>query len=209
VTDRPTLEFFFDYSSPFSYLASTQVESLAERTNATLVWRPFLLGGLFQTIGAPVVPILEFSEPKRRHALADAYRWADHWGVPFRWPTRFPMRTVLPLRVALAAGDLHVPFTHETFRAYWAEDHDISDEKEVRALAEATRLPADVLERASSQPIKDALKKNGEEAAARGACGAPSFFVKHPSHGEDLYFWGQDRLVLVEKALGGWVPKAG
>lgn len=209
MTDRPTLEFFFDYSSPFSYLAATQVEALAQRTEASLVWRPFLLGGLFQAIGAPMVPLLEYSDAKRRHALADTYRWADHWGVPFRWPTRFPMRTILPLRVALAAGDAHVPYTHATFRAYWAEDRDIADEGEVRALAAASGLPADVLEKAGSQPVKDALKKNGEEAAARGVCGAPSFFVRHPSHSEDLYFWGQDRLELVEKALGGWHPKVG
>ncbi len=209
MTNRPTLEFFFDYSSPFSYLAATQVEALCARSGATLVWRPFLLGGLFQAIGAPMVPVLEFSEPKRRHALADAYRWADHWGVPFAWPSRFPMRTILPLRVALAAGDLHVPFTHATFRAYWSADRDIADESVVREIAASTGLPPETFAKASSPPVKDALKKNGEEAAARGACGAPSFFVRHPSHGDDLYFWGQDRLGLVEKALGGWRPRSG
>jgi 2-hydroxychromene-2-carboxylate isomerase len=206
---EPTLEFFFDYSSPFSYLASTQIEEIAERTRARLLWRPFLLGGLFQSIGSPIVPVLEFPEAKRRHALLDVYRWADHWGVPFQWPSRFPMRTILPLRIALAAGDAHVPFTHATFRAYWADDRDIAEEKEVRALAEASGLGADVFEKAGSQPIKDQLKKNGEEAVARGVCGAPSFFVRHPSHADDLYFWGQDRLVLVEKALHGWRPKSG
>jgi 2-hydroxychromene-2-carboxylate isomerase len=141
--------------------------------------------------------------------MADAYRWAETWGVPFRWPSRFPMRTLLPLRVALAAGDAHVPFTHAAYRAYWAEDRDISDEREVRALAEVAGLPPDVLARANDADVKDRLKANTEEAAARGACGAPSFFVTPPGGGGPFYFWGQDRLVLVERVLGGWRPRSG
>ncbi|HEV8320970.1 MAG TPA: 2-hydroxychromene-2-carboxylate isomerase [Myxococcota bacterium] len=205
----PTLEMFFDFSSPFSYLAATQVEAVARRTGARLVWRPFLLGGLFRTLGGPDAPILEWPEPKRRHSVADLYRWADYWNVPFQWVSRFPVRTILPLRVVLAAGDAAAPFIHATYRAYWAEDRDISEESEVRALVAAAGLPADTMEKAGSAPVKDALKANGEEAARRGVFGAPTFFVHQPGDDAPLLFWGQDRLVLVEKALGGWRPKAG
>jgi len=204
-----TLEFFFDFSSPFSYLGATQVEALAQRAGATLVWRPFLLGGLFRTIGTSDVPFLEMSEAKRKHSLADMYRWAAHWNVPFQWPSRFPMRTILPLRVALAAGDALAPFVHAAFRAYWAEDQDIADENVIRALVAAAGLPAETLRAAGEGPAKEGLKKNGEDAAARGVFGAPTFIVRQAGADEDLLFWGQDRLELVEKALGGWRPRLG
>jgi 2-hydroxychromene-2-carboxylate isomerase len=95
------LHFFFDFSSPFAYLASTQVEALAQRNSAQLIYRPFLLGGLFKAIGTADVPLFTMSEAKRRHAIADMARWADHYGVPLRFPTRFPMNTVKPLRMVL------------------------------------------------------------------------------------------------------------
>ncbi len=207
--NRPTLEFFFDFSSPFSYLAATQVEAVARRADAHLVWRPFLLGGLFKALGTAEAPILTWSEPKRRHTLEDLERWAAHWNVPFRFASRFPMRTLLPLRVALAAGDALVPFVHATYRAYWTEDRDISDEGEVRALAEASGLPPDVLQKAGEPPAKEALKKNGEEAVRQGLFGAPSFLVHQPGQTEPLLFWGQDRFELLEKALAGWRPARG
>ena len=82
------VDFYFDFSSPFSYLASTQIEAVAARHGAELGYRPFLLGALFKIIGAPDVPFLAMSEPKRRNFAQDLHRWADHWGVPFRFPSR-------------------------------------------------------------------------------------------------------------------------
>jgi 2-hydroxychromene-2-carboxylate isomerase len=199
-----TLEFWYDFSSPFSYLASTQVEKVAARAGADLAWRPFLLGGLFKLVGTPNVPILEMPEPKRRHMLLDQLRWADTYGVPFRFPSRFPINTVTALRMALLAGERIGPFSHAVYRAAWAEDRDLSDPVTLVELAGSAGLDgAALLQRTQEPAVKEELKARTEEAARRGICGAPSFFVG------DLLFWGQDRLAFVEKALRGWRPRSG
>jgi 2-hydroxychromene-2-carboxylate isomerase len=114
------------------------------------------------------------------------------------------MNTVTALRMALAAGDRVVPLTHAVFKAYWADDRDISDLAELSKIAESVGLPASLPERAKNeQELKDALRKATEEARDRGFFGAPTFTV------DDLVFWGQDRMDFVEKALGGWRPASG
>lgn len=198
-----TFELWFDYSSPYSYLASTQVEALAARTGATLVWRPFLLGGLFKLIEGPDVPMNTWPAAKRLHAVRDMERWAEAYGVPFRFPARFPMSTLTALRVALSAPEHLVPWTHAVYRAYWAEDRDISDPAELARIAESVGLPADILARTGDPAVKEALKAVTLEARDKGLFGAPSFVVG------DLVFWGQDRLCFVEKALAGWRPRSG
>src|SRR5208282_4043454 len=100
-----TLELYWDFSSPFAYLGSTQAEALAARTGTTLVWRPMLLGAVFKAIGAPDAPILTWSEAKRSYFFKDLARWAEHWDVPFRFPSRFPMMTVKALRAWFALAD--------------------------------------------------------------------------------------------------------
>src|SRR5580704_4406290 len=128
-----TLEMYWDFSSPFAYLGSTQAEALAARTGATLVWRPMLLGAVFKAIGTPDAPILTWSDAKRSYVLKDMLRWAAHWGVPFAFPTRFPMMTVKPLRAWFALPEeRRTAFLHKTFRAYWAEGRDIADEATLR-----------------------------------------------------------------------------
>src|SRR5208282_1902835 len=122
-----TLELYWDFSSPFAYLGSTQAEALAARTGTTLVWRPMLLGAVFKAIGAPDAPILTWSEAKRRNAMLDMQRWAAHLGAPFRFPSRFPMNTVKALRAYLALpAERQTAFREAVFRAYWAVDKDIA-----------------------------------------------------------------------------------
>lgn len=197
-----TLEYWFDFSSPFAYLAAVRVREVAARAGAEVVYRPFLLGGLFNAIGTPNVPLFEMPEPKRRHAVADMHRWAARFGAELRFPTRFPMNTVKPLRMVLALGEAERPrFVDRVFRAYWAEDRDISDSAVLAELASEVGLDGAALAaRTSDETLKSALREATEEAARRGVFGAPSFFVG------DLLFWGQDRLEMVEKALGGWRP---
>jgi len=190
-----TLEIYWDFSSPFAYLGSTQAKALAERTGAKLVWRPMLLGGLFKTIGQVDVPLLTWSEAKRRYYLQDIVRWAEHWGVPFHWPSRFPMSSIKALRCWLALPeDRRDAFRERTFRAYWAEDKDIADDATLRALlgddADAT------LAKTADPAIKKALIDATQAAADAGVFGAPTWVVD----GKEL-FWGQDRIVLVERAL--------
>ena len=93
---------YWDFSSPFAYLATTQLEALAKRTGAEIVSRPLLLGGLFRAIGAPDVPLATFSEAKQRYVLRDLGHWAAFWRVPFRFPSRFPLHSLKALRTYLA-----------------------------------------------------------------------------------------------------------
>lgn len=194
-TMSKTLEIYFDFSSPFAYLGSTQAEALASRTGATLVWRPMLLGGLFRSIGQVDVPLAQFSQAKQDHVMKDLYRWADFWGVPFRFPSKFPMSTVKALRVFIALpDDRKVAFLHRTFKAYWAEDRDINDDATLRELI--GEGADDVLSRTQSPEVKQALIAATDGAVKAGVFGAPTWVVD----GKEL-FWGQDRVSLVEREL--------
>jgi 2-hydroxychromene-2-carboxylate isomerase len=189
----PELEFFYDFVSPYSYLASTRVEAVAARAGATVRFRPFLLGGVFRATGnrAP----LEV-EAKGRHMWTDLARWARRLGVPLARPTPFPTSTVLALRVALAAeaqGKL-VPFSHAAFRAYWADGRDLALPEVVQAVASSVGLDGAALV-AAAPTFKERLVQQTQEAIDRGAYGAPTFFVR------DELFVGNDRLDFVEEAL--------
>ena len=187
-----TVRFFHDFASPFSYLASTQIERIAERHGATVVWTPILLGGLFRAIGTPNVPLLVMSEAKQRYVQQDMTDWATWWGVPFSFPTVFPIRTVLPLRVAIAQPEA----TPHLYRALWEQDRNIGDPAVVAAVLEEAGLDAaGLLQQAADPAVKARLRQNTEDAQAAGACGVPTFAV------DGELIWGQDRLDLLEAVL--------
>lgn len=192
------LDFWFDYSSPFAYLASTQVDALAARTGATLRWRPMLLGAVFREVGQADVPLFAMSEAKRRWVLDDLGQWAAHWDVPFRYSPHFPLRTVLALRLTLAHPD-PVPFAHRVFRAAWADGLDLADPATFVGLG---LDPAWIAEANVAQ--KEPLFAQTREAIDRGVFGTPTFLVD-----DRWLFWGQDRLDQVEDTLtGAWTPPA-
>ncbi len=188
-----TLEFFYDFVSPYSYLASTRVEAEVTRVGGKLRFRPFLLGGVFNATGnkAPIE-----NPAKGRHLATDLGRWAKRLGVPFAWPAQFPLLTVLPLRAAFAAekAGVLVPYTHAVFRAYWAEGRDISSPAVVQEVATKAGLDGAALV-AEAPGFKDALKAQTQEAVDRGSFGAPTFFV-----GEEMFI-GNDRLDFAIEAL--------
>jgi 2-hydroxychromene-2-carboxylate isomerase len=198
------VSFFFDFSSPFAYLASTQIEAVARRAGAAVRWKPFLLGALFKSIGTADVPMFTMPEAKRALIGLDMLRWADHYAVPFRFPSRFPMNSVKALRMVLQLPDAQrPPLVHALYRAAWAEDRDLSDDAELAAIAGSAGLDGPSLVAGTKvDAVKALLKSATDEAERAGLCGAPSFLVK------DLLFWGQDRLPFVERALGGdWRPR--
>lgn len=192
------IDFFHDFASPYSYLGATQVERIAAERGATVRWRPILLGALFKQIGTPIVPLFAMNAAKQAWYTAELDRWARHWGVPFAFPTKFPVRTVLPLRVSIAEPAATMPL----YEAMWARNQDIGDPEVVRAILLEHNLDADTLiEQATTAPVKTALREHTEAAVSAGVCGVPSFWVD----GAHLV-WGQDRLALLDRVLAGWDP---
>lgn len=192
-----TVDFFFDVGSPYSYLAATQLDGLTARTGAAVRWRPFLLGGVFKATGNEMparVPA------KARYMVADLERWASHYDQPFRFPTRFPLNTLRPQRaltaVAMADEGAVRAFALALFRGYWVDDRDISADDEIRSIAHGCDLDGDHVVAATGDPaVKDRLRAETDDAVARGAFGAPTFFL-----GATMY-WGNDRLLLLEQDL--------
>jgi 2-hydroxychromene-2-carboxylate isomerase len=189
------LEFFFDYGSPFSYLADSQLKGLAERTGAHVVYRPMLLGGVFKETGnsSPIT-----IEAKRKYMNTDLERWTKHYGLLALHNAHFPINTIRLMRGAVAAERLGVfPAYHRAvFDAFWREGLNLGDAAVVREVLTRAGFDAERIAAASEEhAVKDGLRVSTEAAVARGAFGAPTFFVG------DQMFWGNDRLLFVEQAL--------
>jgi 2-hydroxychromene-2-carboxylate isomerase len=193
-------DFFHDFASPFSYLASTQVQAVAARHGATVRLRPILLGALFREIGTPNVPMLAMNPAKQQWVARDLGNWAQHWGVPLRWPSCFPVRTVVPLRAALVEPAATAPLYH----ALWAQDRNIGEPEVCRAVLDEAGLDgAAILARTQEPAIKQQLKDNTSAARDAGACGVPTYRLD-----DGMLIWGQDRLDLLGRCLAGWRPPA-
>ena len=193
-----TLDFWFDYSCPYAYLASTQVEALASRTGARLVYRPMLLGGVFAANGTPQKLFATLSPAKAAHNARDLDRWARLWGVPLTMPAGHPLRTVEALRATVASG-VDPRVVTAFYRAYWVEGRGPSEEATMReVLAASGHDPARILDAITRPEAKEDLRRRTDEAIALGIFGAPAFVVD----GEGMY-WGQDRMHFVERDLRG------
>ncbi len=196
------IEFWFDYASPWTYLASTRVEEVAARSGAELVWRPMLLGAVFKQIGQANVPLFAMPEAKRRWVAADLDLWSSWLGAPFRFTSHFPLRTITALRLALLAGDRIAELSHALFRKAWVEDRDLDDEATLAGVVDALGLDsAALLARTREAAVKQALIDSTSAAVAAGVFGAPSFVVRRD--GGARLFFGQDRLDQVERAARG------
>lgn len=194
------LEFFFDISSPWTYLAFVQVGPLARETGAELIWRPILVGGVFNAVNDSVYANRAAPNPlKQRYYVKDLADWARHVGVAIGLPAVFPVNSVKVMRgcfVALDAGCLE-PYAKHLFEAYWGRLEDISDDRVIGAALDAVGLDRAAFFAAIAAPSgKDRLRANTDELIARGGFGSPTLFV----NGDDMYF-GNDRLPLVRAAL--------
>ena len=187
-----TVEFFYDYVSPYSYVANKGLEALE---GADVEFRPMFLGAVMKATGnRPPVTV----EAKGAYMMKDLPRWAEHYGIPFRFNSIFPQNTLSALRLAVVArergtfGTIH----QRLFDAMFVSDLDLSDAAVLRAILEESGLDADdYLAAAESDDVKAALRANTDEAIARGAFGAPTFFV-----GDEMFF-GNDRFDFVREAL--------
>lgn len=194
---RP-IEFYFDFSSPYSYLASEQIEALAARHGRSVDYLPVLLGAVFKTSGG--APLTEQYGPKAEYSKHDFERSARFAGVPYRKPGRFPIATVAAARALLwlqqNAPARAQPFVHAVFRAYFVDDRDISDAAIVLDIARSVGIDAGALAAGMQQPeIKDLLKQRVDQAIAFGIFGAPLIVV------DGERFWGNDRLPQIERWL--------
>ena len=194
------LEFFFDCSSPWTYLAFSRIEALVARTGAEIVWRPILVGGVFNAVNESVYEARANPHPiKARYYVKDLQDWARYCGVKIGQPPVFPVRSIDAMRAAIVAdeeGKLPA-FAWATFRAYWGDLKDISQPDVLAGICKEVGMDWEkVSERIKSDDIKAQLRANTEEVIARGGFGSPTMFVNKT----DMYF-GNDRLPLVEAAL--------
>ncbi|HSC34951.1 MAG TPA: 2-hydroxychromene-2-carboxylate isomerase [Thermodesulfobacteriota bacterium] len=191
------VEFYYDFSSPYTYIASTRIEKICKDNGAGLKWKPFLLGGLFNDTG--VKPAIEIGN-KFAYIKQDTRDSAKHFGVEFKFPEVFPLNSVKAMRGAFAAAEKGklTEYNHELFRLYWTEGWDLSkDDVLKKAVAGVGLDPEWFILRIVEQDIKDRLRYETSTAAARGAFGAPTIFI-----GEKM-FWGNDRLDYVDDYLKG------
>ena len=194
------LEFFFDCSSPWTYLAFHRIESLASRTEAKLLWRPILVGGIFNTVNPTVYQQRSNPVPvKFRYYAKDLQDWARHCGVKIGQPPVFPVNSVKAMRGVFVAEqhDLVAPYARAVFESYWGDLQDISQDEVLTGIVEQVGLDRDAFFDAITKPdLKQRLRENTDELIARGGFGSPTMFVD----GDDMYF-GNDRLPLVREAL--------
>jgi 2-hydroxychromene-2-carboxylate isomerase len=194
------LEFFFDCSSPWTYLAFTRVQPLAAETGAELVWRPILVGGVFNQVNGSVYEQRANPVPaKARYYAKDLRDWARHVGIAIGTPKPFPVNSVKAMRGCFVADEHgRLPaFARAVFEAYWGEGRDISQDGELAAIVAAAGLPQEeFFAKIGSPDYKERLRRNTDELIARGGFGSPTLFVG----GDDMYF-GNDRLELVREAL--------
>ena len=186
-------DFFYDLGSPYSYLASTQLEGIEARAGVAARLFPITLGGLRKTTGHQLPPAAQL-----RYMAEDTARWAKQYGVPLQIPKAFPASTIKALRATLAADRLgkQREAMRALFHTYWGEGNDLSDAAVLTRVLGAAGLDGAALVKATDEEeIKDLLRRNTSLALDRGVFGVPTFFVGERS------FWGNDRMQFVEAEL--------
>jgi 2-hydroxychromene-2-carboxylate isomerase len=195
------IEFFFDCSSPWTYLAFHNIQPLAAEFGAPIRWRPILVGGIFNTINPTVYASREQPVPaKARYAGKDLQDWARLAGLRIKMPPSvFPVNSARAMRacIVLEPEGRLVDFARAVFEIYWGEDQDISRDAVLREVCRRVGVDADALLEAAATPeAKAQLRANTDEAMARGGFGSPTIFIG----GDDMYF-GNDRMPLIRAAL--------
>ncbi len=191
------LLFYFDFTSPYSYLASEKIDATADRFGRKVQWRPVLLGGIFKALGT----VSLVNQPgMAAYSVHDFVRSARFLGVPYVHPASFPVSTVAAARVyyCLHGQDCAMArrFAHKVFRAYFAAGRDVSAPAVVLELAEKVGAGRTAVEAGMNEPaIKERLRAETEAAVAAGVFGAPWIVVDGES------FWGADRLPQIERWL--------
>jgi 2-hydroxychromene-2-carboxylate isomerase len=195
------IEFFFDCSSPWTYLAFHNIQPLAAELGEEISWRPILVGGVFNAVNPSVYDVRANPIPqKTAYSRQDMQKWAEYSGIEIRFPpTIFPLNSVKAMRgcVWLQRHDRMVDFATEVFRAYWGNDQDISNDEALATIADKLGIDRQAFFLGiSDQTVKDQLRANADELIRRGGFGSPTFFLDET----DMYF-GNDRLPLLRAAI--------
>lgn len=195
-----TLEFFFDCSSPWTYLAFHKVEEVARSARAELVWRPFLVGGVFNSVNPSVYEARKAPVPaKARYYGKDLADWARLYGIQLGQPRVFPVNSVKAMRGAFVAleNERLPAYARAVFEAYWGDLADISQDSVLEPIVARAGLDrSEFFAKIADPAYKEKLRANTDELIARGGFGSPTMFVDQG----DMYF-GNDRLALVRDAL--------
>jgi 2-hydroxychromene-2-carboxylate isomerase len=192
-----TFDFYFDFGSPAAYLAFTQLNKLQAETGSTAVYKPMLLGGVFQATGnhsPATIPA------KGKYTFVDFSRFAKRYDVRFKMNPHFPINTLMLMRGAVGLQrtnpEQFLTYCDAIFKAIWVDSLNMNDPETIgKTLSDKGFEPTAMISLCGEQTTKDALKAVTEEAISRGVFGAPTFFV-----GSEM-FWGQDRLDWVHEAL--------
>ena len=197
-----TIEFFFDYSSPWTYLAFDRIEEFCENNDAELIWKPFLVGGVFNKVNPSVYQRRENPvPPKDNYYRKDMNDWARYQGITLIKPSVFPVNSVKALRgafVAIEEGKIS-EYSRGCFSAYWTNDKDISQEDVLQPIAESAGMDGEAfMAKITEESIKRKLFETTDEIIAREGFGSPTFFIDE----DDMYF-GNDRLELMQAAVDG------
>ena len=194
------LEFFFDCSSPWTYLAFEHAQRRLADLDVEIRWRPILVGGIFNSTNPSVYATREQPVPaKAAYMKKDLQDWARFVGLTIGWPEVFPVNSVKAMRGCLVAEPLgRLPaFARAVFESYWGELEDISQDSVLEKIAVRVGLdPRQLFAGIAAPEVKARLRANTDELIARGGFGSPTMFVD----GDDMYF-GNDRLPLVRAAL--------
>ncbi|GAA5174684.1 2-hydroxychromene-2-carboxylate isomerase [Niveibacterium umoris] len=191
------IDFYFDFSSPYGYLAAEVIDTIASKHGRAVIWHPILLGAAFKAMGAVPLPNVPL---KGEYVLRDVARSARFLGLPFKRPTHFPIPTQNAARAFLWLNDRNTTKARELaralYRAYFVEDINISEADTVLDIAAGLGIArVELSDAISTGAIKERLKAEVDVALARGVFGSPFFIVE----GEP--FWGVDRLPQIEKWL--------
>ena len=193
------IEFYFDCSSPWTYLAFVEILPLSQRQNVEIIWKPMLVGGVFNSVNKDVYEFRKNPNPlKLDYSSSDLDLWAKHRKIEISTPKVFPVNSVKAMRGCLFAMQENcLPlFAQKVFEAYWGEGLDISDETIITKIAEEVDLyPQDFKQYIYSQEAKDLLMSNSSQLIEKKGFGSPTFFYK------DQMFFGNDRLHLLEEVI--------
>ena len=194
------VEFFFDCSSPWTYLAFHRFQSIIKEVNVDIYWKPILVGGVFNKVNQDVYNNRLNPNPlKFKYSRKDIQDWANYYKISINWPKIFPLNAVNVMRAVIVSEtfDKLIPFSVLCFENYWSKGIDISDLNILSELAESIDIDKEIFqEEIKKQNTKDLLRSNADELINRGGFGSPTIFI----NGDDMYF-GNDRMELVRKKI--------